>query len=179
MRKKAKYGYIEFIDKRKLKHDGWDDEIEPEIRKPTPLEREEIILNYVRVNSGKSVKVSFFAEQLAVSERTIQTALKNLENKGLIKRTPPPPGKRKHQGYILSFTGKRKTLYPTDLTLKKLYDSDNPCGVRDWHWEDYKFIPGVYTEDFTKEIARYQFQDLQEHKKRTKHYLNQKQKPKK
>ena len=55
-----------------------------------PLEREEIILNYVRVNSGKSVKVSFFAEQLAVSERTIQTALKNLENKGLIKRTPPP-----------------------------------------------------------------------------------------
>ena len=80
MRKKSKYGYIEFIDKRKLKHDGWDDEIEPEIRKPTPLEREEIILNYVRVNSGKSVKVSFFAEQLAVSERTIQTALKNLEN---------------------------------------------------------------------------------------------------
>ena len=57
MRKKSKYGYIEFIDKRKLKHDGWDDEIEPEIRKPTPLEREEIILNYVRVNSGKSVKV--------------------------------------------------------------------------------------------------------------------------
>lgn len=36
MRKKAKYGYIEFIDKRKLKNDGWDDEIEPEIRKPTP-----------------------------------------------------------------------------------------------------------------------------------------------
>ena len=35
MKKKAKYGYIEFIDKRKLKHDGWDDEIEPEIRKPT------------------------------------------------------------------------------------------------------------------------------------------------
>ena len=108
MRKKAKYGYIEFIDKRKLKNDGWDDEIEPEIRKPTPLEREEIILNYVRVNSGKSVKVSFFAEQLAVSERSIQTALKNLENKGLIKRTPPPPGKRKHQGYILSFTGNEK-----------------------------------------------------------------------
>ena len=103
MRKKAKYGYIEFIDKWKLKHDGWDDEIEPEIRKPTPLEREEIILNYVRVNSGKSVKVSFFAEQLAVSERTIQTALKNLENKGLIKRTPPPPGERKHQGISRPF----------------------------------------------------------------------------
>lgn len=36
MRKKVKYGYIEFIDKRKLKNDGWDDEIDPEIRKPTP-----------------------------------------------------------------------------------------------------------------------------------------------
>jgi hypothetical protein len=33
--KAGKYGYIEFIDKRKLKNDSWDDEIEPEIRKPT------------------------------------------------------------------------------------------------------------------------------------------------
>ena len=105
--------------------------------------------------------------------------MKNLENKGLIKRTPPPPGERKHQGYILTFTGKRKTLYPTDLTLKKLYDPDNPCGVRDWHWDDYKFIPGVYTEDFTKEMARFQFENLQAHKSKTKHYQNQKQKPKK
>lgn len=108
MRKKAKYGYIEFIDKRKLKHDGWDDEIEPEIRKPTPLEREEIILNYVRVNSGKSVKVSFFAEQLAVSERTIQTALKNLENKGLIKRTPLRPAKENIKGISCHLREKEK-----------------------------------------------------------------------
>lgn len=59
MRKKSKYGYIEFIDKRKLKNDGWDDTIEPEIRKPTPLEREEIILNYVRVNSGNPLMSVF------------------------------------------------------------------------------------------------------------------------
>lgn len=172
MSKKAKYGYIEFIDKRKLKNDGWDDQIEPEIRKPTPEEREEIILNYVRVNSGKSIKVGFFAKQLAVTERTIQTALKNLESKGLIKRTPPPPGERKHQGHIIIFMGKRKTLYPTDLTLKKLYDPDNPCGVRDWHWEEFKFIPGVYSEDFSKEMAKFQCEELERCKKNIRQYKN-------
>lgn len=76
---KRKYGYIEFIDKRKLKHDGYDDEIEPEVRKPTPAEREEVILNIRRDNSGKPMRVSKFAKVLAVSERTIQKHLNNLE----------------------------------------------------------------------------------------------------
>ena len=52
-KRKGKYGYIEFVDKRKLKYDGYDDNIEPEIRKPTPAEREEIILNYIRDNRGE------------------------------------------------------------------------------------------------------------------------------
>lgn len=57
----GKYGYVEFVDKCKLKYDGYDDNIEHEIRKPTPAEREEIILNYIRANSGKSVEVWWLA----------------------------------------------------------------------------------------------------------------------
>ena len=72
---RGKYGYIEFVDPRQLKNDGWDDEIIPEIRKPTPAEREEIVLNFIREHSGKSVRVSWLAEKLAVSDRTIQTIL--------------------------------------------------------------------------------------------------------
>ena len=56
-KRRGKYGYVEFVDKRKLKYDGYDDNIEPEIRKQTPSEREEIILNFIRPNSGKSVEV--------------------------------------------------------------------------------------------------------------------------
>ncbi|MDR1094207.1 MAG: hypothetical protein LBL66_08690, partial [Clostridiales bacterium] len=68
----GKYGYIEFIDKRKLANDGWDDEIVPEIRKPSPAEREEIILNLIRDNSGKAIRVGRIARLLAVTGRTVQ-----------------------------------------------------------------------------------------------------------
>ena len=49
------YGYIEFMDERKFKHDGYDDQIEPEFRKPTPAEREEIVINYIKAQDRKSV----------------------------------------------------------------------------------------------------------------------------
>lgn len=81
-KRKDKYGYIEFVDKHKLKNNGYDDNIEPELRKPTPAEREEIILNFIRANSGQPVFVWLLAEKLGVSDRTIQKILKNLRNKG-------------------------------------------------------------------------------------------------
>ena len=55
-KRRRKYSYVEFVDKRKLKYDSYDDNIEPEIRKPTPPEREEIILNFIRTNSNKKVR---------------------------------------------------------------------------------------------------------------------------
>ena len=84
----GKYGYIEFVDKRKLNYDGWDDNIDPEIRKPTPAERKEIILNFIKANDGEIVPISFFAKWLAVSERTIQKTLRELEKEGEIQITP-------------------------------------------------------------------------------------------
>lgn len=77
--KRKGYGIIEFVDKRKLKHDGWDDQIEPEFRKPTPAERKEIILNYIRARNGKPLNMQKLAKLLAVSVRTIQKHLRNLE----------------------------------------------------------------------------------------------------
>lgn len=53
------YGFIEFMDPRKLKHDGWDDQIEPEFRKPTPEERREIILNFIRTHNEKPLDVYY------------------------------------------------------------------------------------------------------------------------
>ena len=96
MRKKSKYGYIEFIDKRKLKHDGWDDEIEPEIRKPTPLEREEIILNYVRVNSGK------FLRRATCGIRTHDTNSVKKSRKQRLDQTNPSSARQKKTSRIYS-----------------------------------------------------------------------------
>jgi predicted transcriptional regulator len=163
--KKGKYGYIEFVDKRKLKHDGWDDQIEPEIRKPTQAEREEIILNIIRDNSGKAIQVHKIAALLAVSDRTIQKVLRKLEENCLIKRTSRYDKNKRQRANILEYIGPDKPRSESDLTLAKLYDPDNPNGIRDWDWEEYKFIPGYYTTDFTKKDAMHQNESLKAKKK--------------
>ena len=149
--KKRKYGYIVFYDKRKLKNDGWDDESEPEIRKPSPAEREEIILNIVRDNSGKAIKVIKIAEALAVTERTVQKHLSNLEVKGLIKRVKRSNKLNRQRANILKYTGPDTPRKASDITIEKLYDPDNPCGIRNWDWEEFKFVPGYFTSKDERE----------------------------
>ena len=157
------YGYIEFMDERKFKHDGYDDQIEPEFRKPTPAEREEIVINYIKAHSGRQIKIGWLAIQLAVSDRTIQKLLRKLEKQGLIKIVPTYTKTGKQKGNSISYIGKDKKVPPNGLTLELLYDPDNPCGFRDYCWDDYKFILGYYTKDFTKEDASNQYFFLIEH----------------
>ncbi len=42
-KRRGKYGYVEFVNKRKLKYDGYNNNIEPEIRKPTLAEKKIIL----------------------------------------------------------------------------------------------------------------------------------------
>lgn len=154
--KRKGYGIVEFVDKRKMRNDGWDDQIEPEYRKPTPAEREEMILNHIRAHSGKPLKMQLLAKLLNVSVRTIQTHLRNLENKQLITRQPvfTSTGKQLFNKY--TYNGENTLLEDTALTIQKLYDPDNPCGFRDWDWELYKFIPGYYDEKFSHSDIEFQ-----------------------
>ena len=131
----GKYGYIEFVDKRKLKYDGWDDNIDPEIRKPTPAERKEIILNFIKANDGEIVPVRFFAKWLAVSERTIQKTLRELEKEGAIQITPTKLVKGQQGANCYSYIGDSPEV--TGLTFAKLYDADNPGGIRSWNWKEH------------------------------------------
>ena len=50
-------------------------------RKPTPIERKEIILNYIIDNSGTLIKVNYLSSKLAVSYRTIQNIIKELRKR--------------------------------------------------------------------------------------------------
>lgn len=163
--KKGKSGYIELVDIAKFLTDGYADQDEPEIRKPSPAEREEIILNFVRDNSGKKVRVSRIADALAVTERTIQKHLKNLEDKGLIKRIKHCNKHNRQRANILEYTGPDTPRLKSDLTLEKLYDLDNPCGIRNWDWDDYKFIPGYYRSKDERETIEAMYSLLLEKKK--------------
>lgn len=159
-KQRGKYGYVEFVDPRKLKNDGWDDAIEPEIRKPTPAEREEIVLNFIREHSGKSVRISWLAEKLAVSDRTIQTILKKFETQGLITRTFAFNKRGKQKGNILTYIREDKPITGTELTLRRLYNPKNPCGFRDWHWKDFKIIIGYCDKNFERIDSENQYAEL-------------------
>ena len=156
-------GYVVFTDERKLNHDGWDDQIEPEIRKPTTAEREEIVLNFIKANSGKAVGVKPLAQKLGVTDRVIQKILQKLEACGQIKRVPNFAGHNGQLANIIEHTGADKTVSPCNLD--NLYDPDNPYGFRDWDWEEFKIRLGMYNEDFTKQNAAEQHKNLQARKK--------------
>ncbi len=162
------YGFIEFMDPRKLKHDGWDAQIEPEFRKPTPEERREIILNFIRAHNENPLDVYYLIGKLKVSKRTIQSDLRTLEARNLIIRIPRynEYGQQLENAY--KFNGTALPLPPNAITLRKLYDPRNPCGIRDWDWEDFKFIPGYFDKTFTPNMQIWQKLELEELKARRK-----------
>jgi DNA-binding Lrp family transcriptional regulator len=155
--KRSRYGYIEF----KNPDDVW---AEPEIRKPTFAEREEVILNLVRDNSGRTILLNRVAKLLGISERTVQRHLKNLQEKGLVRRFKQVNRHNRQRQNRIEYTGPDTPRSDGDLTLQKLYDVTNPCGVRDWDWEDYKFIPGYYVSREEREGIQAMYSELLEKK---------------
>lgn len=109
-----------------------------EMRKPTPDERLSIIENYIRMHGSEDpIKVSFFAEKLGVSDRTIQSILRLLEEKKAITITPVFSENGKQQGNLYHWTGNVDPIIggPTMEMLYKRYDS---YGFRSFTWDDYK-----------------------------------------
>lgn len=109
-----------------------------ELRKPTPDERLSIIENYIRMHGNEGpIKVSFFAEKLGVSDRTIQSILRLLEEKKAVTIEPVFNGNGKQQGNLYHWTGNVDPIIggPTMEMLYKRYDS---YGFRSFTWDDYK-----------------------------------------
>lgn len=106
------------------------------IRKPTPQERKEIILNYIIDNSGKRISINYLATIFAVSDRTIQ---KTLKEENLIKVIPTFEKDGTQRFNIYKYIGKSKIKTGKELTIDLLYNPDNPYEFRDFDWEDHKF----------------------------------------
>lgn len=109
-----------------------------ELRKPTPDERLSIVSNWIRMHGKEGpIKISFFSEKLGVSDRTIQSILRLLENEGAITVKPVFNGNGKQQGNIYLWTGDVDPVIggPTMEMLYKRYDS---YGFRSFSWDDFK-----------------------------------------
>lgn len=150
---KAEYGEIIFKK--------YDDSYEEYYRKPTVDERREIVINFLKRFTGDYITIDSIADLLGVKTRTIQYLIKDLETKGYIKRTKPELGAGK-VGYKIEYIKEDIEIKPSDITIEHLYDVDNPAGIRDYNWEEFKVIPYMYDEDFTRSDAARQVYVLRE-----------------
>ncbi len=134
MRRKG-YGFI-YIKNPKF---PLEDTREYLTRKPTPKERREIVINTVIECNGRTFKIHALAQRLAVSDRTVQSILRQLEKDGLIEITPKydKNGKQKRNAY--RYIGPPCERYGTGLTLKDLHDISRDVGFRDWAWNTHGF----------------------------------------
>lgn len=137
---KEKYGFIEIDNPEYYKKDnGYWAVPEFLMRKPTPEERKEIIVNYIIAHNGKYIDMFALADKLCISERLMQMTLKSLREERLIEvvHTFSDTGKQLRNTY--RYIGTPCERYGAGLTLDMLYDTQNKAGFRDWDWEDYKF----------------------------------------
>lgn len=139
-----------------------DDDREYLIRKPTPKERREIVINTVIECNGRTFKIAMLAKKLGVSDRTVQTILRQLEKDGLIEIIPKysKNGKQKRNAY--RYIGTPCERYGSGLTLRDLYNTEQNVGFRDWAWKEFEFthdniwhnIYPICREKFATRIAR-------------------------
>ncbi len=115
------------------------DEREYIYRKPTAKERREIVINTIIEANGRAFSIPNFAYLLAVSDRTLQTLLKKLQEEKIIEIIPRygKNGARKSNAY--KYIGKPCKFYGAGLNLRKLYNPKIDVGFRHWSWKSQIF----------------------------------------
>ena len=74
-----KYGFIEIENPTYYTDKNCSSDDEFFIRKPTPQERKEIVINYIRQHHSEFIDLWYLAYKLAVSQRTIKKLVADLK----------------------------------------------------------------------------------------------------
>ncbi|MFA7110742.1 MAG: HTH domain-containing protein [Bacilli bacterium] len=136
-----------------------------ELRKPTPDERIWIVENYIRRHSNQVIKISFLASKLGVSDRTIQTILRDLESNGTIGSKASIDELNRQTGNVYWWTGNDDPIIGSP-TLEDLYKKKDGYGFRSFTWDDFKMYE---SEDWLDRVDQYfQYIELLDIKKRLK-----------
>ena len=109
------------------------------MRKATPEERREMVINYIIRRRGKPIDLEKLAVKLAVSKRTIQSLMRRLKDDQLIEVKPnfDEAGRQIRSSYL--YIGPKCETYGSGLTIGMLYDLENRAGFRDWEWDDFSY----------------------------------------
>lgn len=133
---KRKYGYIDYRDETMKLY----------LRNPTPRQREIMIMNLIREYSGREMKIREFCVLFAVSDRTIQSHIKNLITKGKISREQINADGKRHHGYRYFYIGGDNPVDKKNYTYQEMLDPSNPLHIRDFWWEENSFIPYYFPD---------------------------------
>jgi ribosomal protein S18 acetylase RimI-like enzyme len=141
---KHKYGFVE-IENPESDYDF--NAPEYLLRKATPEQRRTMMINIIADDNHHVFPIVCLADTFAVSERTIQTDLKLLRKKGLVKILPNFDGKVQSASKLI-YIGPIRTKEAKRMKAELLYDPTKTGGIRDFDWADYSFVPskGVYGE---------------------------------
>lgn len=99
------------------------------LRKPTPDGRVWIMENYIRRHSGEVIKVPYLASKLGVSDRTIQTILKDLRDKRIVECYEAVDKNNRQTGNVYRWTGNVDPIIGSP-TLEDLYARRDGYGFR-------------------------------------------------
>lgn len=149
------YGYVRV---KNPYYTPYEDEREFLLRKPTPKERREIIINTVIECNGRTFKVSALAKRLGVSDRTVQMTLRQLEKEEIIRISPMFTKRGKQKGNSYRYVGLPCKKYGSGLTLQTLYDKKQNTGFRDWAWKEYEFRHNKVWHDDVYALCRKKFE---------------------
>lgn len=130
------YGFVWFKNPHYLVD---DDDQEYILRKPTPKERREIVINTIIECNGRTFAIPKLARRLGVSDRTIQSILRQLQKEGLIEIIPRHGKNGKQKANAYRYIGPPCEKYGSGLTLQLLYSTEQDVGFRDWAWEECGF----------------------------------------
>ena len=133
-----------------------DDEHDALVRKITPFQRRCILLYKIQLADGKGMIMRMTAFFLGCKERTLQYDLRWLEKKGYItiESTVDKNGATSFNRYHF-VRAIESEFYDFKPTITKVYAQGNPLALREWHWDDYKTIPGV-NDDYHNAFDKYE-----------------------
>ena len=136
---KHKFGFIEIQNPEYYDNNYCFSPSEFLMRKATPEERKEMVVNYIIRRDGKPINLEKLAAKLAVSKRTIQSLMRSLKEDKLIEVLPnyEQNGRQGHNSY--RYIGPPTDKFGSGLTIGMLYDLKNRAGFRDWDWDDFSY----------------------------------------
>lgn len=128
-----------FVYVKNPKYPVEDDDREYLVRKPSPEERREIVINTIIQHNGKKFAVSNLADKLGVTDRTIQTLLRQLQKEGLIEIISTHDKNGRQRCNVYRYIGEPCKKYGSRLTLQLLYSTKQDVGFRNWAWKEHEF----------------------------------------